>query len=331
MAYLRQLPTVKRLQQSINADMEAVRGRWAVALRKEWTMCRRDLIAGIVHVYTVLKDRGGWNRNTLVMTGMEQQLKAYIRRRLAQFHASSVVIMRQAFVDIKKKSALRHAWLLDQVVPDNKKVRLPDYARSREAQLPGDPEIWVDRWGAWLDAYSDALGHNVAMNAMNEGGLDDAMAEVDATRVNTPAYPIQGAMERLFDFEAFAAQMRGEDDIAQYNEDLIDEEIWMVSARANICEDCLDNEGKTADEVGDDIPLHPNCNCYWEMHPKSYADLLRSGDPAEKELAYEMTRRGLDEGSLVIRDEKSGDIAAKVLINFTDWLQGAMVLSGGYR
>ena len=314
----------------VNADMGAVRGKWSAALGKEWRGCRRDLVAGIVHVHMVLKDRGGWNLRTLRATGMQGELQAYFRRRLAQFHASSTVLMRQAFTSIKKQSALRHAWLLDQVTPESKPVRLPDYARTRESRLPGDPEIWVDKWGMWLDAYQDALARNVAMNAMNEGGLEDAMAEVDATRVNTPAYPIDRAMERLFDFEAFVNQAAGEDDIVQANDDLVEEEIWMVSGRANICEDCLANEGKTVEEADGEIPLHPNCECFYEMHPKKYADLLRSGDADDRELAWQMERDGTDGGALVIRNE-SGEIAAKAIISFNSWQKQSNVLSGGYR
>lgn len=331
MKFPTQLSTVNRLQKSVNDDMEVVRLKWASELWKEWRSCRRDLISGIVHAYMVMKEHGGWDHRRLRMTGMENQLRAYFRRRLAQFHATSVVLMRKAFADIKKQSALRHAWFLDQVVPVNKQVRLPDYARSREAQLPGDPEIWVDRWGMWLDAYDEALARNVAMNAMNQGSLNDAMAEVDATRVNTPAYPIAGALDRMFDFEAFAAQMQGEDDIAQTNEDLIDEEIWMVSSRANVCDDCMDNEGKTAEDVDGDIPLHPNCGCFWEMHPKSYGDLLRSGRAEDRELAAQMERLGIDGGSLVIRNE-DGEVAAKVVVSFGEWLKGqGVTLFGGVR
>jgi hypothetical protein len=52
--------------------------------------------------------------------------------------------------------------------------------------------------------------------------------------------------------------------------------------------------------------------------PKSYADLLRSGDDSDWDLARDMDDNGLVPNSLVIRDS-SGAIAGKTIVSFNSW------------
>lgn len=328
MSYPDQLVRTKRLQKAVNASLDQIKQAHKAKLMGEWKACRRDLIGAIAQAYKIAAPSGKWNSRTFRASGARGWLRSLIQRRLVMFQASSVAMMRHSFKDIRRQSVLRHAWLLDQVTPDSKTVRLPDHA-MREASAPGDPEIWVDKVGQWVESYESALANNLSMHALNEGDLSGAVDEVDATRMNTPASTIENALSRLFDYQAAYDVAEGEDEIARLNDELITEEIWMTSGRANICDDCAGNEGKTVDEVDGDIPLHPNCGCFWEAHPKKYGDLLRSGTPEDRAAAEEMERRGTDGGALVIRGA-DGEIAAKVVVSFQEWMNSVPgVLTGG--
>jgi len=329
-SYPSQIVRTKRLQRAVMASLGQITKRHLSALLGEWKECRRDLIGAIAQTYKLTAPTGKWNVHGYRTSGAKGWLTSFLQRRMAMFQATSTAMMRQAFKDIKKKSALQHAWLLDQVTPGHNTVRTPDNIK-REALSPIDPEIWVDRWAQWVESYEHALAGNIAMHAVNEGDLAGAIDEVDATRMNTPASTLERALTRLVEFKSYESIALGEDEIAEMNDDLIQEEIWMTSGRKNICEDCADNEGKTVDEADGDIPLHPNCECFWEMHPKSYGNLLRSGNPEDRELANEMDQRGLDNGSLVIRGA-DGEISAKAIVTFSAWMAGtSKVLSGGMR
>ena len=330
MSYRDQISTVKSLHKMVNADLKLRIDAHKRDVFRAWKDCRRELISGIVQAYMIAAPKGKWNIHSFRNTGIEQSLRAFVQGQLTIFRAQSIVAMRKAFKDLRKKSAIRHAWILDQVTPESMRVNIPTNV-LREADPSVGPEIWVDRWSEWLESYESSLYHNIVMHAMNEGDLKGAVDEVDATRMNTPAATLENALSRLFDFKSYESIAAGEDDIASLNDYLIAEEIWITSGRANICDECADNEGKTADEVDSDIPAHPKCECFWEMHPKKYADLLRSGNPEDRALAEQMERQGIDGGALVIRTE-DGEVAAKAIMSFRTWQDKIIgVLTGGTR
>ena len=71
-----------------------------------------------------------------------------------------------------------------------------------------------------------------------------------------------------------------------------------------------------------------NCHCFTEMVPASFAELLRSGDASDNELAAEMEREGIAPNALVIRDV-NGSIIAKTIVDFERWVEGEpMAVSG---
>ena len=64
------------------------------------------------------------------------------------------------------------------------------------------------------------------------------------------------------------------------------------------------------------------------MVPASFAELLRSGDASDNELAAEMEREGIAPNALVIRDV-NGSIIAKTIVDFERWVEGEpMAVSG---
>jgi len=275
----------------------------------------------------------------MMRSGAFNHIHAGISRSLALFQAVSTAEMRRAFRVTKWQSILRHAWILDQLTPASRQVRLPRPPGLHEAAVskmamgfslkPEAPVAWDARWSAWMDAYRPAVMQNIRMGAINESTIEDAMDEVDATRIGSPSTTLDKAMVRIFDFESQAAVAEGEDDVVEENDDLVQQEVWKTRGDKLVCDDCDANEGETAETADGDIPLHPNCNCFWEVVPKSYAQLLRSGDEDDRALARMMQARGLVDISLTVRND-DGVIAGKAVVDFDGWTEGQpMVVEGG--
>lgn len=320
MSYPRQSSVAVRLHDETNAALDALRAKAKAALRKIWMGTRSELRHVIFDAYQGAAPEGRWNLQAYRMSGAENMLMVRSRTILAQFHAISTAEMRRFFREARKMSALRHGWILDQLTPESRKVRMPQYANVREAGIIKKVTrvSWDQRWSEWVDSYHGALMTNIRMEAMNESLMADAMAEPDATKVSSPASGLENALFRIYEYETMAAISAGEDDIASLNDDLIEEEVWKTRGDAGVCDDCDANEGLTADEADGDVPLHPNCNCFWLMVPKSYAALLRSGDEEDQVLARLMQAKGTVPEAITIRDE-DGNITAKALVDFHEW------------
>ena len=296
------------------------------SLTKAWDHCRRSLKLAVMDSYQISSHEGKWNLSRYKSSGSEARLRMATHTILEQFRAISTHKMKEGFNDLFRHSTLRHAWILDQVTPESRRIKVPEKARLHEAAIrtvyTGNlvSSDWADRWSGWIDAYKDAFLHNVSLGAMNESSVADAVDEVDATKANTPASTLANAMARIFEYEGVSSIVAGEQAITDLNEDLIEEEIWKTRGDDAVCDDCDQNEGKTIEEADGDIPLHPNCHCYWLMVPKEYADLLRSGNEDDNDLAEKMLARGLVPNSLVIRSE-DGNIGAKAIVDFKDWVE----------
>lgn len=291
-----------------------------------WGKTRRELRGAIMEAHEKSSRMGKWNLPRFKHSGSQAYLHAEVLSILEQFRAISKNAIKEGLNDIYKNSTMRHAWLLDQVTPPSRNVRIPHSDKLHEAAvrtlyLGGQgASDWKDRWDLWIDAYRDALGNNVAMNAMNESSMTDAANEVDVTKANTPSFTITDAMDRLFDYEGIRAMSAGAQSIADLNADLVEEEIWKTRGDDRVCDDCDELEGDPIESTGYP-PAHPNCHCYPLIVPLSYAELLRSGDASDADLADAMMARGLVPNALAIRDE-DGNITAKAIVSFEDWMSG---------
>lgn len=321
MSFPRQDSVVKRLQHESLADLEGVMDRQRNALRRTWGATRKSLKNLIRDAYKSAAPSGRWDIARYNMSGAANYLRLALHGHLEQFRAASTVAMRGHFREIKGKSILRHAWVLDQVTPHSVKVKLPKMPAIRESAITRISTVaWDTRWSQWVDSYAAALNNNLKMEAINESVLEDAEAEVDKTKVNTPSASIEDAMLRIYEYQSMDAWSAGEDAVVDENDDLVDTEVWKTRG-INVCDDCANNEGLTVEEADGDIPLHPSCFCYWLVVPESYARLLRSGDEADRALARLMQAKGIVPEALVIRNDQ-GNIAGKVIVDFKEWVDG---------
>lgn len=326
MSYPKQDSVNRRLHEETISALHDMRESETIKLSRVWGQYRRHLQLAIMDAYHGAVSSGKWNLSAFKARS-EARLLNETRSILAQFRSVAVATMKSSLNHIYRQSVLRHAWILDQVTPEGRTVSIPHRQALHESavtvfyQGANGSEKWKGSLDLWINGYYQALNHNLAMGAMNENGIDEAVKEVDATKANTPAYGIWNAMARIYDYEATSAMAEGTAEVADANADLVEEEIWRTRGDLAVCDDCDANEGLTMEEADGDIPLHPNCHCYPQIVPKAFADLLSSGDPEDKELAYDLDYRGLVPNSLVIRNP-SGDITAKTIVNFEDWAQG---------
>ncbi len=327
MGYPKQDSVIRRLHDEALVALDALQEKSWSKISRQWETCRRDLRGLILETYRQYFHDRRWDLTTLKSSGAEYVLTHGISQRLTEFKAQSHFEAKTHLNEIYKQSILRSAWILDQTTPPNIKIRIPHrvrlfevavnyYTGAKAAQQLGQ------RWGSWVDAYNGALLNNIQMGALNESSMLDAAEEVDATRINTPQSDLLDALQRLFMYESAYAQSQASSLVINSNEDMDVEEIWETRRDVRVCDDCDANEGLPAEECDGDIPLHPNCNCYWRIVPASWAKLLRSGDEDAYNLAVEMDTRGLVPNTMVIRDE-SGNIAGYTTVEFNEWLSNS--------
>ena len=311
MSYSRQDSTLKKLQDFTGQRLKKQKDASAVKLRRLWANCRAQLKGAVLAHY---------HPSTPMFNRTKHAMAAQIRGIMQQFHAQSVPLLKNAAHDLHDQSVLLHAWMLDQVTPESTKIRLPARSSMREADIIDNPGAFEERWASWLDAYNSALVNNLFMGAINEQPASDAVDKVDQTKAGFPAYDLLSALNRIFEYESMSAINQGAADIGSANDEATEEEVWRTRGDLRVCDDCDANEGQNIEDVGFP-PLHPNCHCFTELVPASFADLLRSGDSADNELADQMEHDGVVPNALVIRNA-DGDIAAKAIVSFQQWQKG---------
>ena len=266
--FARQDTTLKKLQVITGNRLKKQKDAGIVKLKQCWANTRSQL-KGAIHAH--------YHPTTPAFTRTKYALAANVRGIMQQFHAQSVPLVKNAVKDLHFQSTLLHAWMLDQVTPKCTNIRLPARNSMREADIITNPGAFEERWAAWLDSYNTALVNNLFMSAINGQAVSDAVDKVDQTKANYPAYDLLSAMLRMYEFEAMGAINQGAADIGDANEDSVQEEVWRTRGDLRVCDDCDSNEGESVEDVGFP-PLHPNCHCFTELVPSSFADLLRSGD-----------------------------------------------------
>jgi hypothetical protein len=318
MSFPKQDSVMARLQAQSIAHINRVAARRKADVFAHWARASRLLKADIAAAYSGSAGHGGtWDLTAFHSSGNYHMLAMRTGAVLTDLLKRTTYAMRSSFMEIKDLGRRRQAWALAQVVPHPERIKFHNDRKSREANVPLTAGF-EERWSEWVKAYHSALMGNLRMNALRNGTVTDAIAEVDATRADTPAYTLDAALDRIWEYEAWDAMTEGMGEVADDNPGEAQEEIWRTSGDLRVCDDCDGNEGETAEDADGTIPLHPNCNCFYQLVPASFAELLRSGDEDDRDLARQMDAEGIAPNAIVIRD-KEGGIMGRAIVDFDDW------------
>lgn len=325
MSYPRQDSVVRNLQEESLRALDAIQMNHWRQIETIWRMTRSHMRMHITETYHQFFQNDKWSLVGLKSSGAWHVLAEGLRSMTAQFRDVSRQKAKDSVNELYRQSILRHAWIIDQATPPNVRVRIPHKKKLFESRrqvefYKGDEAVskFAERWNSWNDGYYSSLMNNLQLGALNESSASDAADEVDATRVNTPAFGIMDALQRLFDFETVAAMNQAVYAVSDANDEADVQMVWATRRDLKVCDDCDENEGLPEEEADGEIPLHPNCHCYWRMVPKSWAELLRSGDPNAYDTAVLMDARGLVPNAMVIQDE-AGQLAGYSTVTFKDW------------
>lgn len=333
MKYQNQLKTIERLENQTHMFIKRIRNKGREQIQSLWNLTKIAMRSVIRESYRQDFQGSTWNMAMVARKGTLHRIDSLVHDYLNDFHQTSVLSANKYFKEIYRQSVLRHAYILDMVTPNSYKPILPNNKIFKEVdaetyQGPEADTAWKVRWSSWLDGYRSSLNTNLRMGILNESTIQDAENEVDATRAGSPAYDTGDALDRIFMSQAVSVLAMASIDLASMNDEMDIEEIWQTSFGSRVCDICDDQLGLTRDEADEDIPAHPNCECYWRLVPADWADLLRNGDADEESLARWMDAHGMISGSMIVRDE-DGDPSAKVIVKFEDWIEGQQkVISG---
>ncbi len=320
-----QQQVIDKLEPQAIKAIDQLRDRGAIAVSKLWENEKANLRRIIMEVYQRDFPRDSW---TIVSAKASlDRISHATSFSLSAFLRSITQTSADVFRDLYRQSALRSAWILDQVTPDTVKVNLPQSGLFRESSVgvtyqgPNADTAWRARISQWTDAYHASLIQNLKLGAMNESAMSDAIDEVDATRAGTPAMDLGYVFDRIFMYQAQSVIVGGQVDVAKANRALGVKEIWQTRYNARVCEICDEQAGKTPEEATEEMPPHPNCECYWRLVPASFADLLTSDQFGDHELARRIDAAQLPYSGMYVRDGEGG-VAAMTTITFQKWLDG---------
>ncbi len=317
---------INDLEPKAQKAVDKVRTQALLRIDDMWDETKDVMKAMIAYEYR--RDFGGdrWSLGMARAKGTLLRIERHVSQALNDFHARSVAVASKAFRSIYHEGVMRHAWILDQVTPGSYDVKIPTKRQFQEAGVnvyEGSEagQIWRDRWSNWLGAYQSALNQNIRLGAINESDAEEATGEVDATKAGTPAYRIEDALDRVFQYQAATEYASALTDLSDANPDMGITEIWQTRYNARVCDDCDSQRGMTMDEAELDIPAHPNCECYWRLVPESFAELLRSGNAEDRALAEQMDAEGLvPSGMTILKDGQ--DVGAKMIVSYERWSAG---------
>ena len=318
-----QAQAIERLEKESIRSIDAITALGAESLARMWQTTRSWLKDAVEEEYRRDFARSTWNVTDAIRCGTIHRIDQSVAQALSDFRDASVSFASRTFKEVYKESVLRSVWILDQVTPPKVDARLPQSRMFAEAAGPvylgpDEDTTWKVRWSAWMDAYRQSLNNNLKLGAINESTIDDAIDEVDATRPGSPQADLWTAIERIYDHQAVAVSANAQRDVANANQGIGVIEIWQTRYYDRVCDICDANKGLTREEADDVIPAHPNCGCYWRLVPKDWADLLKSGDAEDRELAKTMDAFGEVPSAMLIYND-AGALVGSTIVEFEDW------------
>lgn len=328
---------IKELEAFALRAVDQVRDHGAKTISGLWEEAKTQIRQSILHEY--YRDfpnvENRWSLGLARAKGTFLRIERDIAIVLNRFHAESIDLAAKSFTRVYVTASLRHGWIIDQVTPPSYDVAIPLKHQTREAAVAvytgtGTETVWKDRWSAWMGAYQSALNNNLRMSVLSESSPNDAANEVDQTKPGTPAYDVGVALDRIYNYQALAAYSEALADLQDANQDLGLVEIWQTRDNQRVCDECDANRGMTAAEASNEIPAHPNCECYWRLVPASWADLLRSGDASEQDLAKILDARQEVPNSMILKDD-DGNLVAHAIVSFERWSAGIPTVVGMER
>lgn len=319
MKFKTQAKTLSGMEIETRRAMRALEDKHVVELEKLWAEAKDELEQAIMAEYRRDFGRGPWDVTQANQRGTLSRIHARAGQILKAFHDQAHPFIKQALRDHRDTECLRAAWMLDQVTPPSYKAGVP-FRSLHEAgapDAPGDfPTSWSDTLANWLRAYQDALASNLRMEALHGGSLHDAADEVDAARIDNfdPTYKLR----QLLASEIIQAQQDARSEVADANEDMAADEVWLTLEDSSVCEECDSYEGKSLSVIHDEPPAHFNCRCYTAVVPKPWAKMLAGGNEDERLAARRVDELGLVPQAMVITDA-NGMPVATVTVSFDDW------------
>lgn len=316
---------LNELEPQAQRAVDQVRAMGSKQISRLWDEAKTDMRQAILHEYH--RDFPGpdarWSLAVARAKGTLLRIERDVNDILNRFHAESLHLAGTTFRRVYATAATRHAWVLDQITPPSYQIKVPMRRAMHESAVPvytGSMAnaLWKDRWNLWVGSYQTALNANLRMNALNETDASAAADEVDQTKSGTPAYDLDAALDRIYNYQALQAYSDAMRDLSDANPDADITEIWQTRDNARVCDECDANKGLTPEEADNDIPAHPNCECYWRLVPASWADLLKSGDIDDQELARLLDARGEVPNSMILKDD-DGNLVAHAIVSFERW------------
>jgi len=312
-----QRKALARMEQETRVSLRRLEDSYNDKLAKMWQATVRDIRGTIVDAYRQDFGKESWDLVSANMRGTLPRIAERSGQALSAFKAAAYIHVRMALEHIHDQERLRALWMIDQTTPQSLLPKAPP-RRFREAGNPRDAKAsWATALSAWVDTYQAQLANNLRMEALHEGDIHDAADEPESTRVD--GYDPDYKFRSMFAGEAIKEEADARRDIFDSNDDMIEEEIWVTMEDGIVCPICEDYDQKPVDEVPDDIPAHYNCRCYTRFVPKAWADMMRSGDSAERDAAQAMDDAGMIADSMAIRSPKTGNIIAHAVVSFENW------------
>jgi len=309
-------------------DLENDNVRHMMSGVSETKRMMRDLI-----VSEYMNDFGSlqWDLPTAKHRGTLLRIEKGLTEILNSFGRLAVKHLHDSIVKNRQQEVLRGLWMLDNTVPPKTNVYALNGLEIKESDIPleGEPE-WSLKIHTWNELLKRQAMSQLQAQALHRTSISDAAKAVDA-KIPLPQgnYDYESLLERLTTNEILNAQAAGRGDVAEANSDIVEQEVFLTLDDARVCDECDQEEGKEVDE-SNQPPLHVNCRCYTSIVPKQWADLLRSGDSDDNELANHLEDLGLVPTSMAIRGP-DGELQGRVVVEFDTFANKYGPLIGQYQ
>ena len=324
MGYPTQGGTLARLEAETRKAGRAHEDACLDLLAASWGRTKDGLRGLVMNEY-----RRKWGGRTWTLPGSGQVLAMIYHLSggtLTQFYHEARAIIEKSVRESYRLEALRQVWMLDMLTPPSYKPKIPARA-LREAGAQNYAVSWEQALGEWIRAYQSNFMTNLRLEALHEGGMDDAAGEVDAAKIDgfDPGYKFSSALTN----QILQAQSDARGDVADSNDDIVAEEIFQTMEDERVCEDCDSMDGQPVEDA-EPIPVHFNCRCFQRIVPSDFAELLRNGTDEEKQAALDADARGLVPDSMAIYDPETHQLKAHIHVFFDAWAQQQDIsISGG--